>query len=886
MGHLLRKHGGLLAVVGLFAAALAGPAHAFSPVPDRTYVTNGTVRAVLRSGNTVYLGGDFTRVGPRTGSGAQLDPSSGQARAGEAEVSGGVILTSVADGSGGWYIGGTFTHVGGLVRPYLAHIRPDGTVDPAFNANVTNTGMFPPYVEALDLLGSTLYVGGYFSAIGGQPRNNIAVLNTADGTARSWNPASNGDVDAIRVYQNTKFTFVFVGGGFTHIGGQDRNYIAELGTADNNATSWNPSADSYVRALAITGGFGLIPLRVYAGGDFNNIGGQPRNYIAQLDGIGNAVAAWDGNADGTVYAVAANATTVYAGGSFSTIGSASHRGLAALNPSTGGAITWNADVNQFGGVYALFLSSTTLYVGGSFDSVGGQPRDNLAAVGPNSAVVAPWNPSPFGTVDVVWDAGTSIYAGGDFSGAGGQVRHHLAAVDAFTGAPTSWNPDADGAVETFAPSGSTLYIGGNFTHLGGQPRAHLGAVDLTTGALRPGWRADTDYTVHALVVSGSTVYVGGNFSMVGGVARNHLAALDATTGTPKSGWDPNPNGFIHALALSGPTLYVGGEFHSFSNQPSIGGQRRDYLAALDTATGVVGSWNPGASYVVDALLPLGSLVYVGGDFTKIGVNGKTRNYLAAVDAAGNATDWDPNASSSVFALASAPGTIYAGGTFVTIGGQPRTGVAALDPATGKATSWSPKPGAFVAWTYTLAFAGGTLYDGGPFTTLALGAQEGYASFSEAPVKTASPAITGTGKVRNRLTCSTGSWSGSIARFSFAWLRDGNPIGGATNASYAVTLADGGHGLACRVTAVNLAGSASAASAAVQVPANCFVPKLKGKTLKSARRALKRAHCRLGKVRKRAAKGKAGRVLKQTPKAHTTLPNGSKVNLVISRKRKR
>ena len=40
---------------------------------------------------------------------------------------------------------------------------------------------------------------------------------------------------------------------------------------------------------------------------------------------------------------------------------------------------------------------------------------------------------------------------------------------------------------------------------------------------------------------------------------------------------------------------------------------------------------------------------------------------------------------------------------------------------------------------------------------------------------------------------------------------------------------------------------------------CVVPKLKGKTLKAARKALKKADCKLGKV-----KGK-GKVVSQNPK---------------------
>jgi hypothetical protein len=57
---------------------------------------------------------------------------------------------------------------------------------------------------------------------------------------------------------------------------------------------------------------------------------------------------------------------------------------------------------------------------------------------------------------------------------------------------------------------------------------------------------------------------------------------------------------------------------------------------------------------------------------------------------------------------------------------------------------------------------------------------------------------------------------------------------------------------------------------------CVVPKLKGKKLKAARRALKRAHCRLGKVRPKGQK--KGRVKRQSRRPGKVLLAGTKVNV--------
>jgi hypothetical protein len=65
--------------------------------------------------------------------------------------------------------------------------------------------------------------------------------------------------------------------------------------------------------------------------------------------------------------------------------------------------------------------------------------------------------------------------------------------------------------------------------------------------------------------------------------------------------------------------------------------------------------------------------------------------------------------------------------------------------------------------------------------------------------------------------------------------------------------------------------------------SCVVPKLVGKTLKQAKRALKRAGCKAGKSKKASSKKrKKGRIVKQRYKVGTKLPAGAKVPLTISK----
>jgi photosystem II stability/assembly factor-like uncharacterized protein len=101
---------------------------------------------------------------------------------------------------------------------------------------------------------------------------------------------------------------------------------------------------------------------------------------------------------------------------------------------------------------------------------------------------------------------------------------------------------------------------------------------------------------------------------------------------------------------------------------------------------------------------------------------------------------------------------------------------------------------------------------------------------------------------------------------------------------------------CTVTA-SQAGNANynAATDVVQsftitkpvTPARCTVPKVVGKKLAAAKSALKQRHCGVGKVSYAySAKVKKGLVSSQSRRLGQVLPNGTKVNLVVSRGRKR
>jgi surface protein len=84
-----------------------------------------------------------------------------------------------------------------------------------------------------------------------------------------------------------------------------------------------------------------------------------------------------------------------------------------------------------------------------------------------------------------------------------------------------------------------------------------------------------------------------------------------------------------------------------------------------------------------------------------------------------------------------------------------------------------------------------------------------------PVNTVAPAVTGTTKVGQTLSCTEGTWTGTpTITFAYQWKRGSTSISGATSATYVLASADFTENITCDVTATNSAGTATQASNSV------------------------------------------------------------------------
>lgn len=82
-----------------------------------------------------------------------------------------------------------------------------------------------------------------------------------------------------------------------------------------------------------------------------------------------------------------------------------------------------------------------------------------------------------------------------------------------------------------------------------------------------------------------------------------------------------------------------------------------------------------------------------------------------------------------------------------------------------------------------------------------------------PVNSAVPAISGTARVGQTLTGTTGTWTGGGLTYTRQWRKAGANIVGATAATYVPVLGDIGAAITLRVTATNNVGAVVATSTA-------------------------------------------------------------------------
>jgi hypothetical protein len=361
-----------------------------------------------------------------------------------------------------------------------------GVVPASADAALVGSKPIPSYqtngrVNAILFYNGAVYIGGKFTSVrpAGDPagtgevaRNHVAAFDATTGALLSWNPNANGAVSSLAASGSS----VYIGGSFSALGTSTRSRIGAVdATSGAVVSTFKAKLNASPYSLAVGGGV------LYAGGNFTSADGVARSYLAAFDASTGALSStWAPAAGGnssttpTVTSVKLSpaGTIVYVGGGFTTINGASASHIAAVSASTGAALSTFTHHLPYA-VVDLAVDSTGVFVAGA--GTGG----NFARLDPGTGAIV-WQGGTDGNVQAITVLDSEVYVGGHYSYyCGPQTGQHtctnpikrlkLLAVDESSGSLTSWNPHANSTLGVFAlaGSGTKLGVGGDFTKIGG-----------------------------------------------------------------------------------------------------------------------------------------------------------------------------------------------------------------------------------------------------------------------------------------------------------------------------------------------------------------------------------------------------------------------------------
>ncbi len=356
--------GALGAVLVSSQLALAAPV-GYSTTPLDTFNVKGTVYASVVVGDNVYVGGNFTKVRHKGVDYpyqhlAAFDLATGALVTGFQPNPSSEVRALDVHGSS-LFVGGKFISIGGQWRTRVAKIDvTTGLADATFNASASAR------VDAIETDGSRVFLGGSFTTVSGAVRAKLAAVDAVTGAIDPWNPgAGSGSVAALKLSPDA--TVVYVGGGFNTIAGSNRTKLAAISTTSGAVVGNDFSgASENVRSLDVSATGSVL----YAGDDGNDLEAYDvasgarnwRNTIPQGDVQATHVAT-DGN--------------VYIGFHDGADGMTNAR-VAAIDSATGVAVSWNPTFSSTYGVFAISSTSERLVIGGEFWNVSGVAQDGIA----------------------------------------------------------------------------------------------------------------------------------------------------------------------------------------------------------------------------------------------------------------------------------------------------------------------------------------------------------------------------------------------------------------------------------------------------------------------------------------------------------------------------
>lgn len=561
-------------------------------LPGGSVLADGPIYDLLGAGDRLYAVGGFRTIGRYAGPGDLLDAATGETTTSPG-IADGQISVVVSDGTGGWYLGGDFSRIGGHPSGGLAHVLDDGTLDPAF-LPVTD-GL----VSAMSLDGDTLYVGGDFSTVDGITRTHLAALSTVDGS-----------VLPLSAPQSARVTELVATPGVLYVG-SDHLTALDPATGDH-LSAFVPPVIGDVHALALGGG------RLYVGG---------HDLMALDPATGARDPAFD---PGRPRAHRSYHSLVWTEGVLY-VGSDRNRRLAALDPATGHTVQGfapelageNGTSGGPGGVYDLALDGDRLWVAGSFTSAGGTTAHGLAVLDATTGARTDTGlPAYNRQVNAVELAGGHAFVGGTFFMSHWRRSRGIAALDATTLEPLPGfrvphhaygEPMLTDAALYLAPNhfeGYETWAGSDYYY---SYTSRISAFDPDTGAALEGLTRKVR-NLTGVTTIGNRLYVARRLENDVKFPHNRIVVY-GPNGHRQRSFDVPLRGYITTLSSVGGDLVVAG---SFKRRTSTGAPANTAMLRLDPLTGARRTWfDPKINGPVYEVARQGSDLYAAGVFKQV-----------------------------------------------------------------------------------------------------------------------------------------------------------------------------------------------------------------------------------------------------------------------------
>src|SRR6187455_1930975 len=136
----------------------------YSPFSHIIYNSAAQVFNIASTNGKYYLLGNFTNLCKNSGPALVVDTSASSIKTPQKWRNNGLVVASIADGQGGFFICGSFSKIGDSSRVNLAQISSNGQPK-AWNPIVNGI------VKALYKRNDTLFLAGEFTSIKSKPRN-------------------------------------------------------------------------------------------------------------------------------------------------------------------------------------------------------------------------------------------------------------------------------------------------------------------------------------------------------------------------------------------------------------------------------------------------------------------------------------------------------------------------------------------------------------------------------------------------------------------------------------------------------------------------------------------------------------------------------------------